>query len=121
MFRHRPADNEIDETEDDEFDESDDDESDDDDELPEEEEDDDDPPEEYDAMLALLDKTFRALRARIRRSTDLSELREIRADHEATLSVRLSPPVRLRTLDIIELIDDRVTDLRASRGGSRLI
>lgn len=106
MFRHRPVDNEIDETDEEEFDED---------------NTDDDPPEEDDAMLALIDKEFRSLRAAIRRSTDLSELRAIRADHEATLSDRLSPSVRLRTQDIIELIDDRVTDLRASRGGSRLL
>jgi hypothetical protein len=32
------------------------------------------------------------------------------------LAERQTPTVRLRTLDIIEIIDDRVTDLRARRG-----
>lgn len=76
----------------------------------------DDVPVEDDEMLARLDKEFRKLRARVRGSSDLSELRSIRADQTAALAGGLTPTVRLRTLDIIEAIDDRVTDLRARRG-----
>jgi hypothetical protein len=80
---------------------------------------DDDQPAEDDAMLARLDKAYRALRAQVRAVSDLSELRTMRSEHAAALAGRQSPTLRLRTLDIIEAIDDRVTDLRASRGGPR--
>ena len=83
------------------------------------EDEDDDPPAEDDAMLARLDKAYRALRARVRAVSDLSELRTMRSEHTAALAGRQSPTLRLRTLDIIEAIDDRVTNLRASRGGPR--
>ena len=79
---------------------------------------DDDLPAEDDAMLARLDKAYRETRARVR-VADLSELRAMRSDHSAAVAGRQSPTVRLRTLDIIEMIDVRVTDLRASRGGPR--
>jgi hypothetical protein len=79
---------------------------------------DDDPAEEDDVTLARLDKEFRKLRARVRASTDLSELRSIRADQSGALAGHLSPTTRLRTLDIIEAIDDQVTTLRARRGRS---
>ena len=90
-----------------------------DDDAEDDEDDDDDPPVEDDAMLARLDKAYRALRARVRAISDLSELRTMRSEHAAALAERLSPTLRMRTLDIIEAIDDRVTDLRASRGGPR--
>ena len=80
---------------------------------------DNDVPEEDDEMLGRLDKDFRRLRARVRASTDLSELRSIRADQVGALAGYLSPTTRLRTLDIMEIIDERVTDLRAGRGGPR--
>lgn len=101
------------------------DEEDDDDESGEESEDDadgdedDDPPAEDEAMLARLDKAYRTLRAQVRAVSDLSELRTMRSEHTAALAGRQSPTLRLRTLDIIEAIDDRVTNLRASRGGPR--
>ncbi len=73
-------------------------------------------PEEDDVMLARLDKEFRKLRARVRALTDLSELREIRGQEQAALAGPLTPTVRLRTIDIIEAIDEQVTNLRARRG-----
>lgn len=82
------------------------------------ESDDEQPPPEDDAMLARLDNEFRKVRARVRASTDPSELRTLRNEHTASLTDRLSPTVRLRTLDIIEAIDERVTDLRARLGRS---
>ncbi len=100
------------------FDEEDDDEESEDDSDDENDGADDDVPEEDDAMLARLDKDFRKLRTRVRASTDLSELRSIRADQSGALAGHLSPTMRLRTLDIIEAIDDQVTTLRARRGRS---
>ncbi|MFZ5477326.1 MAG: hypothetical protein ACOZNI_11185 [Myxococcota bacterium] len=73
-------------------------------------------PEEDEASLARLDKEFRKLRARVRGLTNVSELREIRGHQTESLAGRLTPTVRLRTQDIVEEIDTRVTDLRASRG-----
>lgn len=73
-------------------------------------------PEEDDAMLARLDKEFRKLRARVRALTDLSELRDIRGQEQAALAGPLTPTVRLRTIDIVEAIDEQVTNLRARRG-----
>lgn len=99
--------------------ESGDDDDDADDDVPEENDVDDEPPVEDEVMLARLDKAYRALRARIRAVSDLSELRTMRSEHTAALAGRQSPTLRLRTLDIIEAIDDRVTNLRASRGGPR--
>lgn len=74
---------------------------------------------EDEAGLARLDRAFRALRGRVRACSDVSELRTWRAEQAAALAGRLTPTVRLRTLDIIEAIDDRVTDLRALRAGRR--
>lgn len=96
------------------FDEDDDDEEEFDNES--DEEDDDQPADEDDATLAQLDMDFRRLRARVRGSSDLSELRSIRADQSAAMAGPQTPTFRLRTRDIIEEIDARVTDVRASRG-----
>ena len=95
---------------DDAFDEEDDDSEDDAD------NDDDDVPDEDEAALARLDKEFRKQRTRIRAMTDLSELRALRGEHADALTERLGPMTRLRTQDLIEEIDIRVTDIRASRG-----
>ena len=102
------ANNEFDEEEDEE----------DDDESAEEADDDadDDLPVDDAASLAQLDKEFRKLRARVRALADLSELRTIRGHQTEALAGRLTPTARLRTEDIIEEIDARVTDIRASRG-----
>lgn len=78
-------------------------------------EDDDQSADEDDATLAQLDKDFRRDRARVRGSSNLSELRSIRADQSAALAGYQTPTFRLRTRDINEEIDARVTDLRASR------
>ena len=78
--------------------------------------DDDDVPDEDEAALARLDREFRKQRTRIRAMTDLSELRALRGEHADALTERLGPMTRLRTQDLIEEIDIRVTDIRASRG-----
>ncbi len=77
---------------------------------------DDGPPVEDEAALTRLDKEFRKQRTRIRAMTDLSELRTLRGEHAEALTERLGPMTRLRTQDLIEEIDIRVTDIRASRG-----
>jgi hypothetical protein len=70
---------------------------------------------EDEAALKRLDGAFRALRAKVRASSDLVELRTLRAEHLDSLSGTLSPTLRLRTQDLIEEIDERVTELRARR------
>lgn len=76
----------------------------------------DGPPVEEEAALTRLDKEFRKQRTRIRAMTDLSELRTLRGEHAEALTERLGLMTRLRTQDLIEEIDIRVTDIRASRG-----
>lgn len=98
------------------FDEEDDDEDEEESDNDSDEEDDDQPADEDDATLSQLDKDFRRLRARVRGSSDLSELRSIRADQSAAMAGPQTPTFRLRTRDIIEEVDARVTDVRASRG-----
>lgn len=71
--------------------------------------------EEDEAALGRLDVAFRALRAKVRASSDLVELRTMRAQYLESLGGRLSPTVRLRTRDLLEEIDERVTELRARR------
>ncbi len=71
--------------------------------------------EEDEAALGRLDVAFRALRAKVRASSDLVELRTMRAQYLESLGERLSPTVRLRTRDLLEEIDERVTELRARR------
>lgn len=100
----------------DEEDDESDDESDDDEGEDDEDDEDDELPEEDDAALASLDKEFRKQRTRIRAMTDLSELRTLRGVHADALTERIGPMARLRTQDLIEEIDIRVTDIRASRG-----
>lgn len=100
--------------EDDAFDEEDDESGDDAD--SDSEDDDDDLADEDEAALARLDKEFRRQRTRIRAMTDLSELRALRREHADALTEHLGPMTRLRTQDLIEEIDIRVTDIRASRG-----
>ena len=105
--------NEVFDKEDDAFDEEDDESEDD---ADNDSDDDDDPPEGDEAALARLDKEFRKQRTRIRAMTNLSELRALRGEHADALTERLGPMTRLRTQDLIEEIDIRVTDIRASRG-----
>ena len=102
--------------EDDAFDEEDDESENNADNDSDDDDDDNDVPDEDEAALARLDKEFRKQRTRIRAMTDLSELRALRGEHADALTERLGPMTRLRTQDLIEEIDIRVTDIRASRG-----
>lgn len=86
---------------------------DDDDELDEEE---DEEEEDEDDLLARIEHAYRSERARIRASDDGHELRALRTEYVALeASGRLNQAGRLRARDLIELIDDRVTDLKAKR------
>ncbi|MFZ5477356.1 MAG: hypothetical protein ACOZNI_11335 [Myxococcota bacterium] len=98
----------VDEEETDEESEDDDDESD--------EDDDDDDDQDEDARLARIETAFRAERALIRACDDVAELRTKRREYQAVLSNGEVIGVgRLRINDLIELIDDRTTDLKAKR------
>lgn len=89
----------------------------DDDDEEEGDEDDDPGTEETAEGLAALERAFHRLRAQVRASSDVVALRAMRAEYLESLSSPMSPTTRLRTQDVIDLIDERVTDLRAARGG----
>ena len=83
------------------------------------EEDDEAPTPDPHAHLEEVERGYRADRARIRACDDVHELRAMKAEYEAILRRRvLSEAGRVRAGDLIELIDDRITDLRARAGGS---
>ncbi len=104
-----------DDDDDDLLDEDDDDENDDADEDEDEDEDDDDEPDE-EQVLRDIESAFRTERARIRGCDDLHELRAIRTECQALAASRdANPAARIRLNDLIELVDDRVTDLKAKR------
>ncbi len=77
----------------------------------EDDEDDDDEEE----VLAQIDKAFRADRARIRSCEDVDELRRLRAEFVALVGSAGHTARAIRSRDLIELVDDRITDLRARR------
>ncbi len=102
------------ESEDDE--ESDDDESDDDESDDDESDDDQDDGEEDEeaAKLERIEKAFRTERTRVRACDDIAELRTMRHDYQDILS-RATGVGRLRMHDLIELVDEQVTNLKAKR------
>ena len=104
-------DEESDDEESDEDDESDDDESD---------GDDDDESDEDPAMLARLDAVFREERAKIRTSNDVAALRTDRAAYQRQVaSGELKGAVAVRGNDLIELIDDRLIEIKAKQLADR--
>ncbi len=108
FWNHDDDDTEIDET-DDEFAE--------DDESEDEGEDDDEPDaEEDDGLHERVEEAFRVDRRAIRASNDAGELREKSAELErAILNGRMPGIAGVRARDLIELIDDRLTELRSGR------
>lgn len=93
---------------------------DDDDEIEDEEEGDEEEEEDEDDLLARIEQAYRSDRAKIRVMDDVHELRAQRAEYEQLLaSGRLHQAGRLRARDLLELIDDRVTDVKAKRLASR--
>ena len=86
----------------------------DDDELVEETGQDDEPDD--DELLARVERAFRADRARIRACGDVGELRAMQDDFRASLADgTLYGVAALRGNDLVELIDERITDLKAAR------
>lgn len=78
--------------------------------------DDEDELYDEDAVLQRVERAFRGERARVRAAEDPDELRALRSaylDLEAGGGLNLAGRVRVR--DLVELIDDRLTDLEARR------
>ena len=76
--------------------------------------DEDDPDEE--ARLARIESAFRAERSVLRACVDVAELRAKRREYQAMLSNGGVVGVgRLRVNDLIEILDDRASDLKAKR------
>jgi hypothetical protein len=85
-----------------------------------EEEDEEEEGEDPDVVLARIEKAFRTERARIRASVDIGELRALRSEYQALESnARMPQAARIRARDLVELIDDRVTDIKAKRLADR--
>lgn len=77
----------------------------------EEEEDDEEDDEE---LFARIEQAFRTDRARIRACEDLQQLRAMRAENQAIASnPNANQAVRIRSRDLVELVDDRITDVKA--------
>ena len=90
-----------------------------DDELEEEEEDEDEVDDEVED-LANVDRQFREQRARVRSCSDLDELRQMRANLRHAVSAgTVQGATRIRATDLIELIDDRISDVRAKQLAER--
>lgn len=81
-----------------------------------EEEDED---EDEDEVFANIERAFRQERAAIRVCDDLHELRRLRATHQALANSGARDAGRIRARDLVELIDDRITDLKARRMARR--
>jgi hypothetical protein len=107
MFR-RNDDHDDDEFEDDDLDE----------EQKEEEGDDDDDDDDDDE--AEVERQFREHRARVRACANLDDLRQMRANLRHAVSAgTVQGASRIRAKDLIELIDDRITDVRAKQIADR--
>jgi hypothetical protein len=93
----------------------------DDDELDEEEETDDEGEgEDQEEVLARIEKAFRSDRVRIRASNEIAELRRLRSEYQTLESnTEINQAARIRARDLVELIDDRITDLKAKRLADR--
>jgi hypothetical protein len=115
-------DNEFEEADEEETDESDDDEAsaDDDDESEDDDDDDDDDEAagaqaEDEAQLTRIEKAYRAERAVVRACDDVADLRTKRREYLAILGGTTNSVGRLRVNDLIELVDERVIELKAGR------
>jgi hypothetical protein len=113
-----------DETEDDseeiDFEDDDDDDDEDSDEFDLDDDDEDDgDDEDDDERFAAIERAFRLERANIRSCEDLHELRHLRASHQALANSNAREAGRIRARDLVELIDDRITDLKARRMARR--
>jgi hypothetical protein len=71
-------------------------------------------------LLARVERAFRADRARIRACGDVGELRAMQDDFRASLADgTLYGVAAVRGNDLLELIDERITDLKAERVAGR--
>ncbi len=75
--------------------------------------------EDDDERFAAIERAFRLERANIRSCEDLHELRHLRASHQALANSNAREAGRIRARDLVELIDDRITDLKARRMARR--
>ncbi len=84
------------------------------------EEKDEDEAEDPEVVLARVERAFRTERARIRASEDVQELRALRSEFQTLESNgRMPQSARIRAHDLVELIDDRITDIKAMRLADR--
>lgn len=84
------------------------------DEIEEEEEEDDA------ELLARVERAYRSERSRIRACTDVEELRSMRNSYRQQLTSRtLVGVAAIRGNDLLEIIDDRITDLKAQQIAKR--
>ena len=77
--------------------------------------------DEDEDLYARVDRAHRDERAKVRTSEDIAELREMRETYQEQLMEGKLPGITgVRANDLIEQIDDRITDLKARRfGGGR--
>lgn len=77
--------------------------------------------DEDEDLYARVDRAYRDERAKVRASEDIAELREMRETYQEQLMEGKLPGITgVRANDLIEQIDDRITDLKARRfGGGR--
>jgi len=77
--------------------------------------------DEDEDLFARVDRAYRDERAKVRTSEDIAELQEMRETyHEQLMEGKLPGIAGVRANDLIEQIDDRITDLRSRRfGGGR--
>ena len=79
-------------------------------------------PEEEDpaVVLARVERAYREERARVRASEDLAELRTLRDTYRTQVADgTLHGIAAVRGDDLLEFIDDRITDLKAARLAER--
>ena len=85
--------------------------------LDAEEDDEEDEEEEEDdeEVFGRIERAFRQQRARIRVCEEIHELRTIRTEHVVLAESAAREAERIRARDLVELVDDRITDLKAQR------
>lgn len=72
--------------------------------------------EDEEEILARIERKFREERAKIRATSETYELRAMRSEYQRALTDEdLHDAGRIRLRDLIELVDDRLTDIKARR------
>ncbi|MFH1466941.1 MAG: hypothetical protein ABIO70_21340 [Pseudomonadota bacterium] len=75
--------------------------------------------EDEEAIFAEIEQVFRRERARIRACDDIHELQALRAEYRSTAESGAREAGRIRARDLIELVDGRITDIKARRLAGR--